>query len=185
MGYFAVVSKIAPYTVDRYMMPVLGVMIVCFVIAVSFVIGQMTDKFLKDEGKRKVVFGVTGAVICAFAVLLALGSKPGYLYKGYDDQLKISEKYENMDAVVIYEGTSFYQNVPELMNYDNCLLVNIDELPVFDEKLAVHDSIVVIEGAGINRSEVLMTLGDMYGYTSVTVLLEDGVFGDRVCLLSK
>lgn len=185
LGYFAVVSKIAPYTVDRYMMPVLGVMIVCFVIAVSFVIGQMTDKFLKDEGKRKVVFGVTGAVICAFAVLLALGSKPGYLYKGYDDQLKISEKYENMDAVVIYEGTSFYQNVPELMNYDNCLLVNIDELPVFDEKLAVHDSIVVIEGAGINRSEVLMTLGDMYGYTSVTVLLEDGVFGDRVCLLSK
>ena len=185
LGYFAVVSKIAPYTVDRYMMPVLGVMIVCFVIAVSFVIGQMTDKFLKDEGKRKVVFGVTGAVICALAVLFALGSKPGYLYKGYDDQLKISEKYENMDAVVIYEGTSFYQNVPELMNYDNCLLVNIDELPVFDEKLAAHDSIVVIEGAGINRSEVLMTLGDMYGYTSVTVLLEDGVFGDRVCLLSK
>ena len=64
-------------------------------------------------------------------------------------------------------------------------LVNIDELPVFDEKLASHDSIVVIEGAGINRSEVLMTLGDMYGYSSVTVLMEDGVFGDSVCLLSK
>ena len=110
---------------------------------------------------------------------------PGYLYKGYTAQLKISEVYESLDAVVVYQGTSFYQNVPELMNYDNCLLVNKDELPVYDENLASHDKIIVIEGAGVNRDEVLTTLGDMYGYSSVAVLMEDGVFGDRVCLLSK
>ena len=185
LGYFAAVSKIAPYTVDRYMMPVLGVIVVCFVMAVSFALGLILEKTVKNDKTRDVIAGLAGLMICGAVCLLALMSKPGYLYRGYEAQLKISEKYENMDAVVIYEGTSFYQNVPELMNYDNCLLVNIDELPVFDEKLASHDSIVVIEGAGINRSEVLMTLGDMYGYSSVTVLMEDGVFGDMVCLLSK
>ena len=71
------------------------------------------------------------------------------------------------------------------MNYDNCLLVKRDELAVFDEFLDAHDELIVIEGPGIDRGEVLTTMGDMYGYRSVTVLMEDGVFGDRVCLLSK
>ena len=184
-GYFMTVSKIAPYTVDRYLMPVLGVIIVSFVITVSFVIRILMEKFLADEGKKKVISGLAGVLVCTICIVFPFLNNPGYLYKGYDAQLKISERYEDLDAVVIYEGTSFYQNVPELMNYDNCLLVNIEELPVFDEKLSAHDEIVVIEGAGIDREEVLTTLGDMYGYSSVTVLMEEGVFGDRVCLLSK
>ena len=71
------------------------------------------------------------------------------------------------------------------MNYNNCLLVNKSELPMYNEILASHNEIIVIEGDGVDRDEVLVTLGDMYGYTSLTVLMEDGVFGDRVCLLSK
>ena len=184
-GYFMTVSKIAPYTVDRYLMPVLGVVIVSFVISVSFVLRIVMEKILKDTKKRNTVFGLLAAAFCAVSILFVFGNDPGYLYKGYEDQLKISERYESFDAVVVYEGTSFYQNVPELMNYDNCLLVKRDELAVFDEFLDAHDELIVIEGPGIDRGEVLTTMGDMYGYRSVTVLMEDGVFGDRVCLLSK
>ena len=183
--YYLVVSKIAPYTVDRYLMPVLGVVIICFVIAVSFVIRQLTDKFISSEKSRNTIGACLGVLICGVCTAFVFMNDPGYLYKGYTAQLKISEVYESLDAVVVYQGTSFYQNVPELMNYDNCLLVNKDELPVYDENLASHDKIIVIEGAGVNRDEVLTTLGDMYGYSSVAVLMEDGVFGDRVCLLSK
>ena len=185
LGYFMTVSKIAPYTVDRYMMPVVGVIILCLVIPVSFVIRVILEKFLGDDRKRNAVAGMTGIIVCAASIVFVFLVTPGYLYKGYNAQLQISERYEDLDAVVVYEGTSFYQNVPELMNYDNCLLVNIEELPVFDEKLSAHDDIVVIEGPGIDKGEVLTTLGDMYGYSSVTVLMEEGVFGDRVCLLSK
>ena len=51
--------------------------------------------------------------------------------------------------------------------------------------MASLDSVIVIEGEGVDKEEVLRRIGSMYGYTSLTFLMEDGVFGDRVCLLSK
>ena len=48
----------------------------------------------------------------------------------------------------------------------------------------MHD-LIVIEGIGVDRDRVMSELGSMYGFTSITVLMEDGVHGDRVCLLSK
>ena len=183
--YFLTVSKIAPYTVDRYLMPVLGIVIMTFVSAVYFVIRMIMEKFISSGKARAVIGSCAGILICGVCILFVFINEPGYLYKGYNEQLRLSERYENYDAVVVYEGTSFYQNVPELMNYNNCLLVNKDELAVFDEKLAGHSEIIVIEGAGVDRDEVITTLGDMYGYTSLAVLMDDGVFGDRVCLLSK
>ena len=36
-----------------------------------------------------------------------------------------------------------------------------------------------------DQDAVLRRLGNEYGFTSLTFLMEDGVFGDRVCLLSK
>lgn len=185
IGYFLVVSKIAPYTVDRYLMPVMGVIMLCFVTGVSFMIGMLIEKFIKSENSRRTIETGTCILVCAVSILYVFIHTPGYLYKGYASQVKISERYTDLDAVVVYEGTSFYQNVPELMNYNNCLLVNRDELSIYDENLAAHDQIIVIEGAGVDRREVLTTMGDMYGYSSVTVLMEEGVFGDRVCLLSK
>ena len=185
IGYFLVVSKIAPYTVDRYLMPFFGIVIICFTMAVSFVIRQILGKFIPSEKSRNAISSCACIIVAASCILFAWISVPNYLYKGYRSQLKISERYENLDAVVVYEGTSFYQNVPELMNYNNCLIVNKDELNTFDERISSQNEIIVIEGAGVDRREILMTMGDMYGYTSVTVLMEDGVFGDRVCLLSK
>ena len=184
-AYFLVVSKIAPYTVDRYMMPVFGVVIVWIVIAVSFLVKAAAEKLIKSENSANKVLTALYIAVAALCLIFAFVKDPDYLYRGYEAQLKISERYEDYDAVVVYEGTSFYQNVPELMNYNNCLLVNKSELPMYNEILASHNEIIVIEGDGVDRDEVLVTLGDMYGYTSLTVLMEDGVFGDRVCLLSK
>ena len=185
IGYFLVVAKIAPYTVDRYLMPVMGVIMVCFVTGVSFVIGMLIESFIKTEKSKCTIETIACIIVCATSFAYVFINTPNYLYKGYADQLKISERYTDLDAVVVYEGTSFYQNVPELMNYNNCLLVYRGELSIYDKNLAAHDQIIVIEGAGVDRREVLTTMGDMYGYSSVTVLMEEGVFGDRVCLLSK
>ncbi len=185
IGYFLAVAKIAPYTVDRYLMPVMGVIMVCFVTGVSFVIGMLIESFIKTEKSKGTIETIACIIVCATSFAYVFINTPNYLYKGYADQLKISERYTELDAVVVYEGTSFYQNVPELMNYNNCLIVNRDELNIYDENLASHDEIIVIEGPEVDRREVLTTMGDMYGYSSVTVLMEEGVFGDRVCLLSK
>ena len=108
-----------------------------------------------------------------------------YQYTGYSRQQKISERYSYLDAVVIYEGTSFYQNVPELMNYRSCLLLKEDEMEAYDEKIASMDSVMLIVGPGLDGNDILVRFGSMYGFSSLTYIMEEGVFGDNVCLLSK
>ena len=71
------------------------------------------------------------------------------------------------------------------MNYGNSLLLKEDELSKGYDRLSEDEELIVIIGPGIRTQDVISELGRPYGYSSMTVLLEDGVFGDTVCLLSK
>ena len=183
--YVLVVSKIAPYTVDRYLMPVFPIITICISLGMAYVIKCITDRFVSDVKGRKKIYGI-GLASCAFVCVgMVFIYQPDYLFEGYSDQLRISDRYSKYDAVVVYEGTGFYRNIPELMNYQNCLLLKTEELDGFDERLDSLNDVILIEGAGVDKDEVVATLGRKYGYSSLTVLMEQGVFGDRVCLLSK
>ncbi len=185
LGYILAVSKVAPYTVDRYLMPVFPFIIIIEILGLGFVISFVAEKYLKDLRFRKIIYTGVLFIWTVSCICLVLVLRPAYLYEGYSDQEHLSENYSSYDAIVVYTGTSFYRNVPELMNYRNCLLVREDELDIYDERMASLDSVIVIEGEGVDKEEVLRRIGSMYGYTSLTFLMEDGVFGDRVCLLSK
>ena len=71
------------------------------------------------------------------------------------------------------------------MNYQNCILLTEEEMETYDERIEALDGLIVIEAEGIDKEYVIRKLGSMYGYTSLTVLMDNGVYGDRVCLLSK
>ena len=184
-GYILIVSKLAPYTVDRYMMPVFPFVVIIWMLGLGFIVSFLSEKYLKDLKFRKMVY--TGVLLAwtVSSIGLVPTFVPEYLYVGYSPQLHISENFSSYDAVVVYTGTSFYRNVPELMNYRNCLLLREDELDTYDERLASLDAVVLIEGEGVDTDAALLRIGNMYGFNSLTFLMEDGVFGDRVCLLSK
>ncbi|MCR5618759.1 MAG: hypothetical protein K6F65_01545 [Lachnospiraceae bacterium] len=184
LGYVLTVSKLAPYTVDRYLMPVFPFVVMIEILGLGTVISSVAEKYLKDIRFRRIVYtGVlfiwTVSCICLVPVI-----SPNYLYTGYSNQERISRSYSSYDAVVVYRGTSFYRNVPELMNYNSCLLLKEEEVDHYDERLASLNSVVIIRGDGVDN-EVIRKIGNMYGYNSLTFLMEDGVFGDDVCLLSK
>ena len=183
--YLLTVSRIAPYLVDRYLMPVFPVMSLCAVFIVQKVIIIISGKYIKSEKTRKRLYYGLFAALMLMCTALSFCHVPGYLYKGYTSQKKISERYRGLDAVVVYEGTSFYQNIPELMNYGNTLLLKEDELKEEYDRLSSDDELIVIIGPGVGKQVVYSGLGKPYGFSSMTVLLEDGVFGDTVCLLSK
>ncbi len=183
--YVAVVSKLAPYLVDRYVMPVFPVMVMFIVYAVQRVIMIIAERFVKNERTRKRIYAGFATVLALICVVTVFVHEPSYLYTGYTSQVDISNRYRNLDAVVVYEGTSYYQNVPELMNYSNSLIVNKDEMREEYDKLAEAKEIIVIVGRGVDEQAVFSEFGSRYGFSSITLLLEEGVFGDRVCLLSK
>ena len=185
LGYLLTVGKIAPYTVDRYLMPVFPIVSICFTVGIAFSIIVPGDRFLKSAGFRKGLYRFALILCTIMCIVFALPYRPAYLFAGYSEQESLSERYASYDALVVYDGTGFYRNVPELMNYRNCLLLKEDELDVYDERLGSLDDLIVIEGIGVDRESVMSELGNMYGFTSLTVLMEEGVHGDRVCLLSK
>ena len=185
LGYLLTVSKIAPYTVDRYLMPVFPIVSICLTLGVSFAITLLGEAFLKNVKLRGSVFRISWIICSVMCIVFGSICVPDYLFSGYSDQEALSERYSSYDALVVYDGTGFYRNVPELMNYRNCLLLKEDELGAYDEKIASLDKLIVIEGTDVSRENVMATLGSMYGFSSLTVLMEDGVHGDRVCLLSK
>ena len=185
LGYLLVVSKIAPYTVDRYLMPVFPIMILCISLGMTFAVTTVTGRMLKTADSLEKVHKISFAVCMAAVIIMTFFVPSPYLYKGYSSQKRLSDTFSAYDCVVIYRGTSFYRNVPELINYQNCLLLKEDEIYGFDERLAGLDRVVVIVGEGVDESAAVATLGRMYGFSSVTALMEQGVFGDRVCILSK
>lgn len=184
VGYYLTVSKIAPYTVDRYLMPVFPIMTICFGWCVAYVITFLGDRFV-NEKDRGLIYNTVLIIWSVTCIVMAFVTELPYLYTGYSRQEKISERYSYLDAVVIYEGTSFYQNVPELMNYRSCLLLKEDEMETYDEKIASMDSVMLIVGPGLDGNDILVRFGSMYGFSSLTYIMEEGVFGDNVCLLSK
>ncbi len=184
-GYLLTVSKIAPYTVDRYLMPVFPIVSICIVLGVGYAITFLAETFIRSDMAEKNVKVLSYLAALIVIIGLAFTVNPGYLFSGYLAQERLSERYSGYDAIAVYDGTGFYRNVPELMNYRNCLLLKEDETSVFDERIDSLDSVVLIEGIGVDRDEVIKTYGEMYGFSSLTILMEDGVHGDRVCLLSK
>lgn len=183
--YLLTVSKISPYTVDRYLMPVFPIVSICFSIGIAYSVTFIGDRFIKSEGLRRSVYNFAIILCGVMCMVFCASSRPDYLFEGYSAQVSLSERYASYDALVVYDGTGFYRNVPELMNYRNCLLLKEDELSVYDEHIGSLHDLIVIEGTGVDRDSVMSELGNMYGFTSLTVLMEEGVHGDRVCLLSK
>ena len=185
VAYLFLVSRIAPYLVDRYVMPIFPIAILCLVFIVQEVVITISERYIAKDRERKVFYFALLSLLSVFCLLLGVFHNPGYLYSGYDVQRDISERYSSLDAVVIYEGTSFYQNVPELMNYQNALLLKEDELSAEYDRLRGVDELIVIIGTGVDEKKVFGSFGSKYGFSSITVLLENGAFGDTVCLLRK
>ena len=184
-GYILTESLIAPGAEDRYLMPVFPFVMIIWIMGLGFIISYIAERFLKDPGFRKVIYAGVLFIWTVSCLCLVPVISPVYLCEGYSGQLGISENYSSYNAVIVYSGADFYRNVPELMNYDNCFLLREDEAGIYDERLASMNAVILIEGEGVDKDAVLRRLGNEYGFTSLTFLMEDGVFGDRVCLLSK
>ena len=184
-GYILTVSAVFPLADSRLLMPVFPFVMIIWIMGLGFIIYYIAERFLKDLKFKKMIYTGVLFIWTVSCICLVLVITPSYLYEGYSEQMRIARNYSAYDAVVIYGDEGFYRNIPELMNYGNCLLIREDEVGLYDERLASLKAVVVIEGKGVDKDAVIRSIGNTYGFSSLTFLMEDGVFGDRVCLLSK
>ncbi|MCR5032950.1 MAG: hypothetical protein K6A92_08805, partial [Lachnospiraceae bacterium] len=164
--YVLIVTRIAPFYEDRYMMPAfaLGAMLMGMVFY-----GALGKLVPKEMLKNALYIGLCLLVTVPMLFL----QKPNYLFEGYAEQVEVAKTYRDVPCLLVYDGLSYYRNLVELTEYKQTLLVTQQELQErsFDPVLDQADTLVVLTGRGVSLEKAKEALA-AYGYTDYTVLLE-------------
>lgn len=175
VGYFLLAAKMSPMFVDRYIMavfPFVAMMVALVLISVTT---------LRAKGGLWLHVGVL-AVLC----LMPLTYDGTYLYEGYEKQLEVSQEYEQLPCICLYEGSGYYDNLLEFVNYDKTLLVTPGELIERNDTTDVEElQEVIIVKKGIVEETQLQLVLKQYDWEIEEVLIDKGACNDTVYLCRR
>lgn len=146
--YFLLISKMAVYVTDRYLMPVYAV-IVAVIITIIYCIGEKLDK-KKHYFFLSVLTGimiVNSWKVCGWA----------YLYKNSPAMMEKAAEYQDVNDICIYESAwKSYPSFYELSQYKSITFYHKDNLDAFNSFSGRNDSslIVTIENS-FNAESIL------------------------------
>lgn len=181
VGYYLLASRMSPYLVDRYVMPVFPMIALLFALLLCY-LGKRLSKVSGWKG-RSVGIGLMALIIVVQGLRLA--SYDGeYLYRGYGQQEQLAEEYASLPCICVYAGVGYYENLPEFMHYDRTLLVTAEELAERKDvdSLRMLDRVVVLIKPGVEEETVSSVLREKYGMEPEETLLSEGVHGDNIYL---
>ena len=183
-GYFLLASRMSPYLVDRYIMPIFP-----FVsLLLALLLCWFGRKISEISGWK-----TRNAALCMLAVILLVQGMRlihydgEYLYKGYRQQEQLAEAYASDPCICVYAGVGYYENLPEFMHYSKTLLLTEQELENREdtESLEALDHVVVMIKPGVEEAAALNTLQEKYRFFLEETLMSSGVHGDSIYLLGK
>lgn len=175
VGYFLMAAKMSPMFVDRYIMAVFPFV----AMTVALVLVSVTS--LRVKGGLWLHVGVL-AVLC----LMPLTYDGAYLYEGYEKQLKVSREYEHLPCICLYEGSGYYDNLLEFVNYDKTLLVTPGELIGRNDTRDVEElqEVVIIKKGIVEETQLQLVL-KQYDWEIEEVLIDKGACNDTVYLCRR
>lgn len=181
VGYYLLASRMSPYLVDRYVMPMFPMIALLF----ALLLCCMGKRLAKASGwkERSVGIGLMALIIVVQGLRLA--SYDGeYLYQGYGQQEQLAEEYASLPCICVYVGVGYYENLPEFMHYDRTLLVTAEELAERKDvdSLRMLDRVVVLIKPGVEEETVSSVLRERYGMEPEETLFSEGVHGDNIYL---
>ncbi len=193
LGYFLIVSRVAPYQVDRYMMPAFPMIAVIFVLLLDALLVRTGELIRNGKGEALEIPPRLRGAVLALGLLLVL---PGllihfddqeYSFRGYNTQVAVADSYADLDCICIHPGYGFYRNVPEMMRYRNSLITKEEELleRVYDQRIVDDTEMILICGNGVDREKMLEYMSSWYGFTESEVLLQEGIYGDTILRIAK
>ena len=183
-GYFLLASRMSPYLVDRYIMPLFPLVALLLALLLCY----FGKKIAKSTGwKENAIAACLIAMILVVQGLRLLSYDGEYLYKGYRQQERLAEEYAEIPCVCVYAGVGYYENLPEFMQYSKTLLLTQQELADRNdtESLLAMSEVVVLVKPGVEQEKVVSLLQEKYGLTPEKQLLSEGVHGDAIYLFSR
>lgn len=169
IGYFAVVSKISPYLVDRYIFLIYPFVVLLIILLVVHVIRRC---HIPKYG-----------FACAFLLMAfmtartyALGIE--YLYRGQGDYPQIMREYSGLDCLFI--TFDYYELVRDSLELENLNMIhaiapsNMHLVKQFVEELGHPDRMIIYLAPAYNNEEMLNQILELSGYTNYTWLFTNG-----------
>lgn len=163
--YFLLASRMAPYRVDRYMMPLFPFVMFSIILMI----------FLICRPVRR-----SGAIAAFLFVLLQIvgivNYDGDYLYTGYSEQLKVAEENADCACICVYAGVGYYENLVEFTDYEKTLLVTLPELEERKDTESITElrDIVVIVKYGASVDDVERLMREKYGFDKGELLYNTG-----------
>lgn len=184
VGYYLLASRMSPYLVDRYVMPMFPMIALLF----ALLLCCLGKRLAKASGWKGRLVGIGLMALIIVVQGLRLASYDGeYLYRGYGQQEQLAEEYASLPCICVYAGVGYYENLPEFMHYDRTLLVTTEELTERKdvESLQTLDRVVVLIKPGVEEETVASVLREKYGMEPEETLLTEGVHGDNIYIFAK
>lgn len=181
VGYYLLASRMSPYLVDRYVMPMFPMIALLF----ALLLCCLGKRLAKASGWKGRLVGIGLMALIIVVQGLRLASYDGeYLYRGYGQQEQLAEEYASLPCICVYAGVGYYENLPEFMHYDRTLLVTAKELAERKDvdSLRMLDRVVVLIKSGVEEETVSSALREKYGMEPEETLLSEGVHGDNIYL---
>lgn len=182
LGYFLLVARMAPYLVDRYIMPVFPFVILLGALLLVGIAGRLE----RENPGKQVCYILCGAVV-AIQLWGLLCYDGTYWYQDYDEQLAVAKQYAGTPCICVYDGVGYYENLQEFTHYGQTLLVKAEELAGRKdvESVAKLEKLVLLTKSTVDWESVSRVLEEKYGLVCEQMLYENDETGDRVHLFVK
>lgn len=184
--YFLLAARMAPYLVDRYIMPLFPLVLLAaglgairmLCLALGGRANSVGQSFLTDTRRMRTGQLLAAAVLVLIQFLEMATGTSEYTYSGYADQLEIAEEYAENACLCLYDGVTYYENLPEFTRYAETLLLTEDELENRTDtaSLTEREMLVVLVKPGVDAEAVDTVLTERYGLRRLKTLYaeEDG-----------
>lgn len=185
-GYFLLASRMSPYLVDRYIMPLFPFMAMILIFTVFGLFAKIET--LYAEKHRRYLTETVCGILILFQVWNLFSYDGSYLYRGYSEQLKTAAEYQGYACICVYDGVGYYENLQEFTYYEKSLLLTLKELENRKEQDSINglERMVVLIKANVDESKVLEILTKNYGFEpECEVWYEPSAYGDEIFILRK
>ncbi len=182
VGYFLLAARMSPYLVDRYIMPLFpfvvlwGVLLLCWL---TWKVGQRIQY-------PKLTFCFWG-ILLLVQVWNLKQYDAAYLYEGYDRQKQIAKEYSDYSCICIYDGVTYYENIPEFTAYEKTLLLTLEELKNRQEteSIASLNQVMLLLKRNVDVEQVLDILEEDYGLNQQEWMIRESAHDDILIRLGK
>lgn len=154
LGYFLVVTKVAPFKTDRYIFPIYPLIILLFVIICYRVLR------LVIENNRN-LFVMLGVVVILVTVSGLKTQTVNYTFEDRQIRHDITEKYKDLDTVYITDGQGWrvIGSCTELLNTNRVYYVDgTDTNPVDDLELNQAGELLIYVDSGFQAEDIVREL---------------------------